>query len=123
MVIPRDGVRDGFIDLTDTFLSLNFADMNHLHLFLQAAPNVDEMRRSLDPILRHGRDNISYLYSLDTFDWTIIVLYFTVLLLLAILGMYRIRMVYQFWRYRDIKPSPKRHFLEEELPRITVQLP
>lgn len=97
--------------------------MNHLYFLLQAAPSVDEVRRSIDPILRHGRDNISYLYSLDTFDWTIIVAYFTILALLAILGIYRVRMVYHFWRYRDVKPTPKRRYLEHELPRITVQLP
>jgi cellulose synthase/poly-beta-1,6-N-acetylglucosamine synthase-like glycosyltransferase len=34
-----------------------------------------------------------------------------------------VRMVYQFWRYRHIKPQPKRRFAESELPRITVQLP
>src|SRR5205085_1932011 len=38
-------------------------------------------------------------------------------------GLYRVRMVYQFWRYRNIRPHPKRRFLETELPRITVQLP
>ncbi|MBO0857500.1 MAG: glycosyltransferase [Chloracidobacterium sp.] len=73
--------------------------------------------------MRHGRDNISFLYSLDAFDLAIIVLYFAILALLAIIGAYRLRMVYQFWRYRDIKPQPKGRFAESELPRITVQLP
>jgi cellulose synthase/poly-beta-1,6-N-acetylglucosamine synthase-like glycosyltransferase len=83
----------------------------------------EEVKRMLDPIMRHGRDNISYLSSLDGFDWMIVILYFTILSLLAILGIYRVRMVWQFWRYRDIKPQPKRQFAEDELPRITVQLP
>ncbi len=91
--------------------------------YLFQAPSPEQAKVALDPILRHGRDNISYLYSLDAFDWTIIVLYFTILTLLAILGVYRIRMVYQFWRYRQIKPQPKSRFDEAELPRITVQLP
>ena len=96
----------------------------HLLLYcLGQAPGAEQMRRALDPILRHGRDNISYLYALDAFDWTIIPLYFTVLGLLALLGFYRIRLVDQFWRYRDIKPEPKRRFAAGELPRITVQLP
>lgn len=94
-----------------------------MNLLLQTEANLDEVRRAIDPILRHGRDNISYLYALDAFDWTIITLYFTILCVLAILGIYRIRMVYQFWRYRNIKPTPKRRYAEEELPRITVQLP
>jgi cellulose synthase/poly-beta-1,6-N-acetylglucosamine synthase-like glycosyltransferase len=90
---------------------------------LQFTPNPEEVKIALDPILRHGRDNISFIYSLDAFDWTIIILYFTILILLAILGVYRIRMVYQFWRYRRIKPHPKEHFAEADLPPITVQLP
>lgn len=77
----------------------------------------------IHPILRHGRDNISFLYSLDAFDWVIVIFYFTILTLLAILGAYRMRMVYQFLRYRHIKPQPQRHLALSELPRITVQLP
>ena len=95
----------------------------NLLLVLQALPSADDVRSAADPILRHGRDNISYLYSLDGLDWTVIILYFTILGLLAILGLYRVRMVYNFWRYRNIKPHPKATFAEAELPRITVQLP
>src|SRR5690348_4279266 len=94
---------------------------------LQQAPSPEELEKQMEnlfhPILRHGRDNISFLYSLDGFDWAIIILYFTILALLAILGVYRLRMVYQFWRYRHVKPQPKRRFAEDEAPRITVQLP
>ena len=90
---------------------------------LQQAPSPEQVKNLLHPILRHGRDNISFLYSLDAFDWTIIILYFTILALLALLGIYRLRMVYQFWRYRHVKPQPERRFAESDLPRITVQLP
>jgi cellulose synthase/poly-beta-1,6-N-acetylglucosamine synthase-like glycosyltransferase len=94
---------------------------------LQQAPSPEQLEKEMEnlfhPILRHGRDNISFLYSLDGFDWTIAILYFTILALLAILGVYRLRMVYQFWRYRHVKPQPKRRFAESEAPRITVQLP
>jgi len=94
---------------------------------LQQAPSPEQVEKQMEtlfhPILRHGRDNISFLYSLDAFDWAIIILYFTILALLAILGAYRLRMVYQFWRYRHVKPQPQRRFAESELPRITVQLP
>src|SRR5262245_23942472 len=83
----------------------------------------EEVRIALDPILRHGSDNISYLYTLDSFDWIVISLYFSILFLLAVTGLYRIRMIYQFWRYLKLKPQPKRRFAEEELPRITIQLP
>src|SRR5215468_9532610 len=94
---------------------------------LQQAPSPEQVKEQLEylihPILRHGRDNISFLYSLDAFDWVIVILYFTILGLLAILGAYRLRMVYQFWRYRHVKPQPQRRFAESEAPRITVQLP
>ncbi|MBK9315904.1 MAG: glycosyltransferase [Acidobacteria bacterium] len=91
--------------------------------FLFQAPDPEQAKIAIDPILRHGRDNISFLYTLDLFDWTIIILYFSILTLLAILGVYRLRMVYQFWRYRNIKPQPMRAFAADEMPPITVQLP
>jgi cellulose synthase/poly-beta-1,6-N-acetylglucosamine synthase-like glycosyltransferase len=93
-----------------------------LTLLLQPS-DPEQIRTLIHPILRHGRDNISYLYSMDAFDWAIVILYFTILTLLAILGAYRLRMVYQFRRYRHVKPQPKRRFGEDELPRITIQLP
>src|SRR5262245_22502341 len=91
-------------------------------MFLQPQ-SIEEIKRAFDPILRHGKDNISYLYTSDTFDLVVIALYFSILILLAITGLYRIRMIYHFWRYLKARPQPKRRFAEHELPRITVQLP
>src|SRR5262245_1982299 len=67
--------------------------------------------------------NISFLYSLDSFDIAIISFYFAILLLLAVYGAYRLRIVYQFWRYARHAPKPAGRFDEESLPFITVQLP
>src|SRR6266536_1002637 len=67
--------------------------------------------------------NISPLYRLDAFDWTILILYFTILAVLAIYGGYRVKQVIDFWRYRKFVPAPKGSFSEEDLPVITVQLP
>ncbi|HSB29550.1 MAG TPA: cellulose synthase family protein [Pyrinomonadaceae bacterium] len=67
--------------------------------------------------------NISPLYKLDTFDYIILFSYFSILFLLAIYGAYRIKQVVDFWRYRKFVPQPAGRFTEEELPRITVQLP
>ena len=67
--------------------------------------------------------NISPLYQLDGFDWIILILYFTILAVLAIYGAYRIKQVIDFWRYRKFVPQPKGKFAEEDLPHITVQLP
>jgi cellulose synthase/poly-beta-1,6-N-acetylglucosamine synthase-like glycosyltransferase len=67
--------------------------------------------------------NISPLYQLDTFDWVVLILYFTILTVLAIYGAYRVKQVIDFWRYRKFVPQPKGKFSEEDLPFITVQLP
>ena len=67
--------------------------------------------------------NISSLYQLDTFDWTILIIYFGILTVLAIYGMYRVKQVIEFWRYSKFPPQPKGSFNEAELPLITVQLP
>jgi len=69
------------------------------------------------------RLNISPLYQLDSFDWIILILYFTILTVLAVYGAYRVKQVIDFWRYRKFVPQPKGKFSEEELPHITVQLP
>ncbi|MBA3572181.1 MAG: glycosyltransferase [Pyrinomonadaceae bacterium] len=67
--------------------------------------------------------NISPLYRLDAFDWTILILYFAILTVLAVYGGYRVKQVIDFWRYRKFIPEPKGKFVEEDLPVITVQLP
>jgi cellulose synthase/poly-beta-1,6-N-acetylglucosamine synthase-like glycosyltransferase len=67
--------------------------------------------------------NISPLYRLDTFDWTVLILYFSILTILAIYGGYRIKQVVDFWRYRKLAPQPSARFAADELPHITIQLP
>src|SRR6266850_4296049 len=67
--------------------------------------------------------NISPLYQLDAFDYTILIAYFLILTVLAVYGGYRIKQVIDFWRYRKFTPQPKGSFDEAELPLITVQLP
>ena len=67
--------------------------------------------------------NISPLYYLDAFDWTVLIIYFGILFILAIYGVYRVKQVIEFWRYSKFPPKAKGAFAESELPRITVQLP
>jgi hypothetical protein len=57
-------------------------------------------------------NNISFLYNLDYFDITIISLYFGILFLLSIYGLYRLRLVYLFFRYRNHPPKVKSQFSE-----------
>jgi cellulose synthase/poly-beta-1,6-N-acetylglucosamine synthase-like glycosyltransferase len=67
--------------------------------------------------------NISPLYQLDAFDWTVLIIYFGILTVLAIYGIYRVKQVIDFWRYSRFPPKPKGEFTAAELPHITVQLP
>lgn len=67
--------------------------------------------------------NISPLYQLDTFDWVVLIVYFSLLATLAVYGSYRIKQVIDFWRYRRFVPRPGARFAEADLPHITVQLP
>ncbi len=69
------------------------------------------------------QSNISVLYQLDAFDWTILILYFTILFVLAVYGAYRIKQVVDFWRYRHLQPQPKAFYRDADLPLITIQLP
>ncbi len=75
-----------------------------------------------DPIDKTAA-NISSLYQLDAFDWTILIVYFGILLVLAIYGVYRVKQVIEFWRYSKFPPRPKSLFTPDQLPHITVQLP
>src|SRR3712207_543832 len=90
----------------------------------QATPAPDELiRQYFDEALGKTAANVSPLYPLDAFDWAVLVLYFGILLLLAVYGAYRVKQVVDFWRYRRTGPLPKAFFGETELPRVTVQLP
>jgi cellulose synthase/poly-beta-1,6-N-acetylglucosamine synthase-like glycosyltransferase len=50
-------------------------------------------------------------------------IYLLVLLCLAVYGFHRSMLVCLFYRYKNRRPKPLRLFNEEELPRVTVQLP
>ncbi|PYS25875.1 MAG: glycosyl transferase family 2 [Acidobacteria bacterium] len=67
--------------------------------------------------------NISPLYQLDALDWTVLIIYFGILFVLSIYGLYRVKQVIEFWRYSKFPPKAKGEFTEDQLPHITVQLP
>src|ERR1044072_478848 len=81
------------------------------------------LRKYVEEAVAKTADNISPLYRLDAFSWTVLSLYFAVLFVLSLYGAYRIKQVVDFWRYRTIEPKPKALFAEGELPVVTVQLP
>jgi len=67
--------------------------------------------------------NISPLYQFDAFDWTVLIIYFGILTVLAIYGVYRVKQVIEFWRYSRFPPKALGAFADADLPHITVQLP
>ncbi len=67
--------------------------------------------------------NISYLNVNDSLDLYLMWVYFGILGLLSVYGIYRYRLVYLFLRYRKHTPKPKARFEPGRLPRVTVQLP
>jgi cellulose synthase/poly-beta-1,6-N-acetylglucosamine synthase-like glycosyltransferase len=67
--------------------------------------------------------NISYLNVNDALDLYFMWVYFGILILLSVYGVYRYRLVYLFLRYKNHPPRPKSCFEPSRLPRVTVQLP
>ena len=61
------------------------------------------------------------MYQLNGFDLAIIIPYFIVLVVLAMYGMHRYVMVYNYYKYRQNVPGPPPEI--SEWPRVTVQLP
>ncbi len=88
------------------------------------SPASDELfRKYFEEAIAKTSRTVGPLYRLDAIDWTVLIIYFTILFVLALYGAYRIKQVFDFWRYRRLQPVPKHLFAEDELPIITVQLP
>jgi cellulose synthase/poly-beta-1,6-N-acetylglucosamine synthase-like glycosyltransferase len=61
------------------------------------------------------------MYQLNSFDLYIIIPYFIVLFILAMYGLHRYWLVYNFYKYRDnVPPTPPE---VKSWPRVTIQLP
>lgn len=80
---------------------------------------LDPAASAYEKFLRTG--NLSYLYTMDAFDWTIVGIYFGILAILSFYGLHRYIMVFLYHRYCKRENAPQSRF--EELPRVTVQLP
>jgi cellulose synthase/poly-beta-1,6-N-acetylglucosamine synthase-like glycosyltransferase len=93
------------------------------HTLAAASASDPLFQKYIGDVVAKTAENISPLYRLDGFDWTVLVLYFAILIVLSLYGAYRIKQVVDFWRYRRVEPRPRAHFIEGELPRVTVQLP
>lgn len=62
------------------------------------------------------------LYHWNWFDLALLIPYFLVMLILALYGIHRYTLCYNYYKYRkNYDPNPTKHF--DELPLVTVQLP
>src|SRR5579862_26115 len=67
------------------------------------------------------KDPFLGLYQLNAFDLSILIPYFTILIILSVFGIHRYHLTHLFRKYRHKKPKPGKYF--DQLPRVTVQLP
>ncbi len=80
----------------------------------------------VNPVVRYfhkifHKDPFRGLYSPDLFDLSILIPYFTILVILSVYGVHRYYLVYLYLRNRHKAPKPQNYF--ERLPRVTIQLP
>jgi cellulose synthase/poly-beta-1,6-N-acetylglucosamine synthase-like glycosyltransferase len=81
---------------------------------------------SSNPLLRYftkafHKDPFRSIYQPNAFDLSILIPYFSILIILAIYGLHRYYLTYLYLKNRSKAPRPGNRF--EVLPRVTVQLP
>ena len=79
-----------------------------------------------NPVIRYlykifHKDPFRGIYQPNAFDLSILIPYFTILVILSIYGIHRYYLTYLYMKNRHRAPRPRKFF--ERLPRITVQLP
>jgi cellulose synthase/poly-beta-1,6-N-acetylglucosamine synthase-like glycosyltransferase len=67
------------------------------------------------------KDPFRGIYQPNAFDLSILIPYFTILIILSIYGIHRYCLVYLYMKNRGKAPKPRGQF--EVLPRVTIQLP
>jgi cellulose synthase/poly-beta-1,6-N-acetylglucosamine synthase-like glycosyltransferase len=89
-----------------TFLA--FAPQNGLRHYFKVLQTTDQTFKGL--------------YHWNIFDAALLLPYFAVMILLALYGVHRYTLCYQYYKYKgNYDPNPPRHF--DALPMVTVQLP
>jgi len=92
--------------------------MTHLYISVIVAPT--------NPVVRYlyhifHKDPFRGLYRANAFDLSILIPYFTILIVLSMFGLHRYYLTYLFLKNRRKAPKPQNAF--DPLPRVTVQLP
>ena len=67
------------------------------------------------------KDPFRGLYQFNAFDLSILIPYFTILIILSIYGIHRYHLVYLYLKNKKKAPKPAKQF--GELPRVTIQFP
>ena len=67
-------------------------------------------------------DTFAGVYHLDLFDWSLLIPYFAILLVLSCYGCHRYEMIRRYQRQKK-QPSPPAPQTWEMLPKVTIQLP
>ncbi len=86
-------------------------------LFVAQNPVSDYWQKLTDK----NRNPFIGLYNLDTFDLAVMIPYFLVLVVLAMYGLHRYWLVYNFFKYRKNVPAPPPE--PTAWPKVTIQLP
>ena len=86
-------------------------------LFLAQNPVTEYWQKLTDK----NRNPFIGLYNLDSFDLAVMIPYFLVLVVLAMYGLHRYWLVYNFFRYRKNVPAPPPE--PAAWPKVTIQLP
>jgi cellulose synthase/poly-beta-1,6-N-acetylglucosamine synthase-like glycosyltransferase len=72
--------------------------------------------------MQYADQTFKGLYHWNWFDLALLIPYFMVMIVLALYGVHRYTMCYQYFKHRkNYDPNPPRHF--DDLPRVTIQLP
>jgi cellulose synthase/poly-beta-1,6-N-acetylglucosamine synthase-like glycosyltransferase len=67
-------------------------------------------------------DNFVGIHQLSWFDWSMLIPYFSILVVLSVYGMHRYDIIHTYFKYRKrVVDHAPLHF--EKLPRVTIQLP
>jgi cellulose synthase/poly-beta-1,6-N-acetylglucosamine synthase-like glycosyltransferase len=92
--------------------------MSHLFIAAIVAPS--------NPVVRYlyhifHKDPFRGIYRANAFDLSILIPYFTILIILSVFGIHRYYLTYLFRKNRHKARKPEKQF--DALPRVTVQLP
>ncbi|HEV2176702.1 MAG TPA: cellulose synthase family protein [Terriglobia bacterium] len=95
--------------------------MPHLLLTTLIAPG-NSVTQYVHNLYHFWRNNpFKGIYVANAFDLSILIPYFTILIILSIYGIHRYALTWMYLRNRQHAPKPQGEF--ERLPRVTVQLP